>query len=467
MVFNWKQKYIMEISDLESPLTGEDSSLLYMAFVQKKISCSEFLEWAQSETQFPILKSDFFNQFQWNPEVLNLRPDLKSYWSPILTPLTMWDGHLIVAGSYFPEDFPKTNVIFIFCHYNRTEKIWDQISALKAPDEHVQMTTEVELLDSEPESEFVMEDDSEDKKHLPVTEEDEAGELQLNIDTPAPELLQKLDFSQVIQPKVLQAPAEENSVIVTNTKIKFDKSKVDAKLESKPEPKAESIQTRSKINITSVSGQTKTNFKISPLQQSPTPPPSQRSPQASSVAKGNPFSRSSAEDSVPNLTKSNSVTKTQSDFSPTDLDYTDVFTMWNEIQEEMQTYYDKCYLLTVNTTQGVLPQIWSDNVIVSAQKNPVSLAQPSMFNVVAKTLKPYHGYVVPNEINDQFFAVWNESSVPDHITIVPIVIKKILCGFLMGIGPKTAYNKNSLKLSEKITDQIRSTLEKSLKRVAS
>lgn len=445
----------MEISDLESPLTGEDSALLYMAFVQKKISCSEFLEWAQSETQLPILKSDFFNQFKWDPEILNLRPDLKTYWSPVLTPLTMWDGHLIVAGSYFPEDFPKTNVIFIFCHYNRTEKIWDQISALKAPEEHVQMTTEVELLDSEPESEFVMEDDSEDKKHLPISEEDEAGELQLNIDTPAPELLQKLDFSQVVQPKVLQAPAEENSVIVTNTKINFDKAKA--------ETKSESTQTRSKINVTSVSGQTKTNFKITPLQQSPTPPPPQRAPQAASPAK----TARPTEDPVANVTKTNLAANLKSDFSPTDLDYTDIFTMWNEIQEEMQTYYDKCYLLTVNTNQGVLPQIWSDNVIVSAQKNPLSLTQPSMFNVVAKTLKPYHGYVVPNEINDQFFAVWNESSVPDHITIVPIVIKKKLCGFLMGVGPKSAYNKNSLKLSEKIADQIRATLEKSLKRIAS
>lgn len=420
MVLNWKQKYILEISDIESPSIGDDSSLLYLSFVQKKIACSDFLDWAQSETKLPILKSEFFQQFKWKQEILNFRPELKKFWNQILVPLTSWDGHLIVAGAYIPDEFPKENIIFIYSHYNLTEKIWDQISALGAPENNE--NEEIQLLDIEPDSEFVMSDESdEDKKHLPVNEEDESGDLQISIDAPV-ELLQKLDFSQVIQPKVLQAPAEEISVIKTKTNIKIEKlsnSRINIPTNSKSSDAKNSSSTN---NDLSLEPHTKTNFQIKVNENS---------------------------------------------FSPLDLDYSEVFNMWQEIQEEMQTYYDKCYFLTINANQAVMPQIWSDNVIVSAQKSPISINQASMFNIVAKTLKPYHGYVVPNEVNDQFFAIWNESSIPDHVTLVPILIKNNLCGYLMGLGPKSAYNKNSLRLVEKLTEQIKMALEKSLAALAS
>lgn len=467
MVPNWKQKYILEISDLESPVNGDESSLLYLCFVQKKISCSDFLEWAQSETQLPIVKSDYFNNSIWDSNLLKLRPDLKKFWNHILVPIGEWDGHLIVGGAYLPEDFPKDQVIFVLSHYNSTEKIWDQIAAAKAPTH--KPLEEIQLLDAEPESEFVIEDESEDKKNLPVvSEEDDAGDLQLNPELPT-DMLQKLDFSQVVQPKVLQAPVDdENSgLIKTNTGIKIDsvtgtKSKItmNGTNTSIPLNKSEHTSTRSKINITTVSGQTKTNTKIpSPATARsavPLAPPLAPKPTPATVA-----AKAPAPASAPTASQ-----KSSKPFSAMDLDYSEVFNMWNEVQEEMQTYYDKCYLITVNPSHILIPQIWSDNVVVSAQKVEISVDSPSMFNIVAKTLKSYHGHVVPNEVNDRFFAKWNESSVPDHVTLSPLVLNNQLCGYLMGIGPKSAYNKNSLKLVEKLAEQIKTALEKSLKQLA-
>jgi hypothetical protein len=87
------------------------------------------------------------------------------------------------------------------------------------------------------------------------------------------------------------------------------------------------------------------------------------------------------------------------------------------------------------------------------------LKTPSIFNIVVSTQKPYHGYVSLNEINERFFDDWNQGRVPDHVTISPLMMGDKLIGLLVGFADKTAYNKVSLALAEKLSTDFTKGLQ--------
>ncbi len=71
--------------------------------------------------------------------------------------------------------------------------------------------------------------------------------------------------------------------------------------------------------------------------------------------------------------------------------------------------------------------------------------------MVVSTQKPFHGYISLNEINEKFFEDWNQGRIPDHVTITPILVEEKLVGMLVGFAEKSAYNKVSLHLAEKLS----------------
>jgi hypothetical protein len=75
----------------------------------------------------------------------------------------------------------------------------------------------------------------------------------------------------------------------------------------------------------------------------------------------------------------------------------------------------------------------------------IDLTNPSIFRVVKQTKLPYHGYVVPNLINDSFFQTWNKGDYPQHVTIVPVLYEKNLVGMLLGTATSAQAPKISLE----------------------
>lgn len=121
-----------------------------------------------------------------------------------------------------------------------------------------------------------------------------------------------------------------------------------------------------------------------------------------------------------------------------------------EIFKQMSYHFKKSMVLLVSG-DTVTPWKWDSHFNQKGKvETSITLSSPSPFRIVATTQKPYHGYVVPNEINDRFFEDWNGSQTPDHLTVTPIVVEHQVIGMLLGLGDKAADNKNSLQLAEKV-----------------
>lgn len=100
------------------------------------------------------------------------------------------------------------------------------------------------------------------------------------------------------------------------------------------------------------------------------------------------------------------------------------------------------------------PWEWDPQLEGSHQGRSFTIQQPSPLRIVARTQKPYHGYVVENEVSKQFFADWNGSSYPEHLTVVPILQEDLVVGFLLAWGSQIAATKESLQLAEKSAQHI-------------
>lgn len=121
---------------------------------------------------------------------------------------------------------------------------------------------------------------------------------------------------------------------------------------------------------------------------------------------------------------------------------------------EMNGHYSKTMILLKSGDQ-VKPWKWNTSFTPSTPAvSSISLVQPSPFRIVHRSHKPFHGYVVPNELNDKFFAQWNGSVTPEHLTITPIMIEDHVIGMLLAIGNKEADTKSNLQLSESLASSI-------------
>lgn len=128
----------------------------------------------------------------------------------------------------------------------------------------------------------------------------------------------------------------------------------------------------------------------------------------------------------------------------------------------MKKYYNKSMILKIVDSNTLIPWIWDKNWgdKKNNQNMNYPLNHPSIFKIVQKTKKPYHGYIVANEINNTFFNDWNNSQIPEHITICPLIEKEQIIGMILGIGDdKIKYNE-SLNFMEQISKEISPDIKK-------
>ena len=121
---------------------------------------------------------------------------------------------------------------------------------------------------------------------------------------------------------------------------------------------------------------------------------------------------------------------------------------------ELDKHYQKAMIL-VKSGDQVKPWKWNAGFQPATPSiTSVTLLQPSPFRIVHRTHKPYHGYVVANDLNDKFFAQWNGSQVPEHMTIAPVMVEDHVIGMLLAIGEKSADTKACLHLMESRANKI-------------
>lgn len=130
--------------------------------------------------------------------------------------------------------------------------------------------------------------------------------------------------------------------------------------------------------------------------------------------------------------------------------------VFQDIFKEMEKNFEKSMLLIKKGDQ-VIPWKWSSQFQSSnpqGTKTVIPLLTPSPFRIVFRSQKSYHGYIVPNDQTNKFFAEWNGSQIPDHLTLSPILIDDNIVGMILGIGSKTADTKTTLLQTEHLAESL-------------
>jgi hypothetical protein len=112
--------------------------------------------------------------------------------------------------------------------------------------------------------------------------------------------------------------------------------------------------------------------------------------------------------------------------------------------------------------QELLPWKWDAEMRLQTETPlKVGLDVPSLFRVSARTLKPYHGFVVDSPEHVTFFRSIGLKKPPAHVTAVPIIANKHYQGLFLCIGRDTEVPLEALEFVEMCADktirQIEST----------
>lgn len=125
---------------------------------------------------------------------------------------------------------------------------------------------------------------------------------------------------------------------------------------------------------------------------------------------------------------------------------------------DFSQYFDRVMILQPN--QMLLkPTLWQGNWHHNKSANTnIDITMSSIFRIVFTSKKPYHGYVVRNQINDSFFITFNQGELPDHATIVPVMIDNNLVAMILGFTDQNKAEFVNLEDCERIAEKYAADL---------
>jgi hypothetical protein len=137
------------------------------------------------------------------------------------------------------------------------------------------------------------------------------------------------------------------------------------------------------------------------------------------------------------------------------------------IINNLKKYFDQAMIL-IYQNHTLKPLKWDSSWKKEAHTQDfIDLKSASIFRIVFDTKFPYHGYVIPNPINDAFFNGWNQGRYPEHVTIVPILENKNIVGMLLGTCSKIASQKFQVRHIETIAEEcLKKVIRDQIKKAA-
>lgn len=107
------------------------------------------------------------------------------------------------------------------------------------------------------------------------------------------------------------------------------------------------------------------------------------------------------------------------------------------------------------------PWKWTQEFQPTKEKpDSIDLVPPSVFRIVYNTLQPYHGRVVPNDVNSRFFDQVAMGRIPTTLTIAPILIDRQVAGMLLCAVDGDINSRTSLALVERVAEQMGDALKR-------
>ena len=430
-------------SELSYADSGSASALFY-ALDQKLMSETDYFAWAQEVFELPVLRMSFFSDHQADPTVWQKWK--KHYtWQSDCLPLSEWDGILYVA-CLEPKEFPEN--IKAVC-------LLTPPAGLKQMWMNYQSQTAFELQDVE----TPISQNSEEASMLADLFEPPAG---LGAPQAAPISQPAATASPLVNLEAL-APADLNATTPKELELTAPKElnltapkDLDLNvLELDPIVPAASAAAAASTLLTPLEPKASPILE-SILNESPLAPevktPAPAVKPAAAVAKK--ASAPAPQRAIPQIIS------TSIYFLDTVLKKDKTPLNGPQIFAQMKTHFEKSLLLAVDTLEkSAKVLLWDDNFQAPPALNEIILTEPSFFRIATTTQRPYHGMVIQNAINDQFFTEWNDSKIPDHITVVPVVIQDHVVGLLIGFAQAEAFNRNVLQFAEKLAADLSLQIE--------
>lgn len=415
--------------------SGSSLSLLGYALKEQRLSSDKYSLWAMDFFKLPKLQSRFFTETPPSQEMF-AKWATHYPWSAECLPVAEWDGSLIVACLQPPQDLPSTSThITVLANYEDLERTWAHYQKSSEKATHSEAPEGIDLSASlgnskSPGDSFSFDDlgISEEKsaenesEPLVLLEPEKSDAMEGLFDSPTSVRLESLS------PQTPAAIPTEAPPIFLEEEAKT----VIAKIEEEPTVAKQAPPPPPPQAKTAHSGDNEKSFnnKAIPL-----------TPRASGVEKPIVSPVANSHFTLEKLKQKNASLindKTKKVFS------------------EMKTYFEKTIILTLDDDETQITAFaWDEKFQgISDTSMCFPLKTPSIFNIVAATQKPFHGYISLNEINEKFFESWNQGSIPDHVTISPLIINEKIVGMIMGFADKSAYNRTSLNLAEKLSAEF-------------
>jgi len=447
--------------------SGSPLSLLGYALQEKRLRSDEYLKWAMTHYRLPVLQSRFFSETPLSQEMF-AKWATHYPWSVECLPVAEWDGSLIVACLQPPQDFPTTpSSIIVLADFESLQNTWfhfhpekkaaaptaTAVAASDAP-EGIDLSTAT-VNKQGPSDSFSFEDLGVAGEAAEVLAEENPASSEEKMDGlfDGPTVIRlealppKEDSSAAPIPQETAAavPASEGKTIVSKSS---DDALMQLSEELEPQkapPQMPPVPTPAATVEPGVAK--KGAIPPPPPPKSELPPPFEDSfgnkpipitPRPAGVAKPTINPVATGHFVLEKIKKKNTALINE---------------RVKQVLSEMKAHFDKAMILTLDEQETQLTAFaWDENFQgIKDTSMRVPLKTPSIFNIVASTQKPFHGYISLNEINEKFFEDWNQGRIPDHVTITPIVVNEKLVGMLMGFAEKSAYNKVSLNLAEKLS----------------
>lgn len=449
---NWQEHFKEQLQGLRELFEQSETSLSFLGYAlqEKRLSAEEYLKWAQKAYQLPSLHSRFFLEAPLSQEMF-AKWATHYRWSVECLPVAEWDGSLIVACLEPPQDFPQTPTFsLVLAEPEPLQQAWIKLNppqekaaepvasptmvAANIPDG---LTIAIASTSPAKKEGFSAEDifgqqpeekqpDSAGTKSAIVIEEKEEQQGLLHLDPVAtPPVLVKLDI-----PEFKESTSDEAPLVAP--------------------PKQISSEEIEKTTVTKID--TKITKPVVPASHLPTQNPTENAeenraiPQSSatsSMLKGKPQSHPAP----PGSFALEKIKKQQGPLIAEKIKRT---------LTDMKTHFKKAMILTVDENESqIMAFAWDESFQgIPDTSVRIPLKTPSIFNIVASTQKPFHGYVSLNQLNEKFFEDWNHGSIPDHVTITPVIVEDKVIAMLMGFADKSAYNKSSLLWAEKLSAEF-------------
>ncbi len=389
---DWQEHFRTSIKNAEGLYSKDTTNISFLHFClrSKVIPADAYLDWAKENYQLPVLSENYFKTHKPQQEFYSKWQ--KTYpWSAECLPIAEWDGALIVACLQLPDDYKHTQAaVFVLTSHEVLDNSWNIYQKSS-------QTSETDFMD--------------------ITK------LAATLTT----ISDDTNFFDADGKLVLEdTPPKEEASETTIDEIEDEENSPDGLLgdisEQKMGPRSVEPITTAKMEFEDEKTTIDTNPPLAPV-------------------KATMSTNNMAAYLIEKIRKQGQ----------------DLFD--KEVLASLQllkTFFKKSMLLAIgDKDQLIKPILWDNSFnIQKPQTTEFNLKAPSIFKIVSNTQKPYHGFVVLNDINEAFFESWSQGQIPNHVTIVPVLDGDLLVGMLMGFGEKSSYNKNVLQFTENVAKEL-------------